>query len=230
MSLVSLTSLTSLTSPRSIRVRGLMTLVVVSLSLFQLSSIGSAQDEATLESVLSRFRAMPGMEAHFREEKAIALLSVPLVSEGVVHFAPPGRLARHVTAPATSSMILNGGEMTLGDDRGSRTVNLVESPVVAVFVESFVHLLAGDRDALAARFELGFAAEGSTFSITLRPKDERIRGMVESIIVSGDQEGVKTLIVRERNGDVATTTFSRINNRREYSDAERARLFRVPSR
>ena len=59
-----------------------------------------------LEQLLARFAAMSGLSARFREEKRMALLAAPLVSEGTLYFAPKGRLARHITAPAPATVLL----------------------------------------------------------------------------------------------------------------------------
>jgi len=46
-----------------------------------------------LAALLARFAKAPGIYARFREEKHLAMLQVPLVNEGTIHFTPPGRLA-----------------------------------------------------------------------------------------------------------------------------------------
>ncbi len=49
----------------------------------------------TLDQLLARFAGMSGLSAKFREEKRMALLAAPLVNEGILYFAPKGRLAAH---------------------------------------------------------------------------------------------------------------------------------------
>src|SRR5512139_2532539 len=115
---------------------------------------------ALLLAVLSPVRAqVPGLSARFREEKQIALLAAPLVNEGMLYFAPPGRLVRHTERPAPSTLLLDGGRLTVGEGNRVRTLEVAESPAVAVFVEGFVHLLSGDRARLEADFALTFEAE-----------------------------------------------------------------------
>ena len=71
--------------------RGLVVLFATLSTLTGPASIAGT-GEPTVETLLAEFSHMPGLEARFREEKRIALLVLPLVSEGTIHFAPPARL------------------------------------------------------------------------------------------------------------------------------------------
>ena len=89
-----------------------MTLARALLAVLLLASPSLAQDgpkeapqEETLETLLARFSKIPGLSAKFREEKHMTLLARPLVNEGTLHFAPPHRVARHVTKPSLSSVL-----------------------------------------------------------------------------------------------------------------------------
>src|SRR4051812_34136298 len=77
-----------------------------------------------LDALMARFRAIPGLSARFREEKRIALLARPLVSEGTIHYAPPGRLARHQLTPTISSVLLEGATLRFGDGTTEERVDL----------------------------------------------------------------------------------------------------------
>ena len=85
--------------------------LVLRLVLLLAFAAGSARAEVTITraELLERFRKVPGLYARFREEKRIALLVDPLVSEGTLHFVPPERLAKHVLQPAKSSVLIDGG-------------------------------------------------------------------------------------------------------------------------
>ena len=58
----------------------------------------------TLESVLAGFARVEALSAHFKEEKRMALLTVPLVSEGDLYYQKPRSLARHTRSPSASSL------------------------------------------------------------------------------------------------------------------------------
>jgi len=189
----------------------------------------SAQDSApSLDALLQRFAAMPGMSARFREEKRIALLAVPVRSEGVIYFTPPGKLMRTVTSPSPSYALLEGGRLTFAADGERQVVELGESPVLAGFVESFRYVLAGDRAALERTYRVDYERDGAEWSLTLKPRNEALARFLQEMVLKGEGFAVKTMKMVEVSGDTTTTELFDVNPRRSFSDAETRRLFRVP--
>jgi hypothetical protein len=194
-----------------------------------------AQREAArfdLEALLAQFAAMPGLTARFREERRIALLRQPLLSHGVLYFAPPDRLLRHVREPLESSLLLRGNTLTLGSTRGTRTIDLGANPVARSFVDSFRLLLAGDIEALRAtyrvRFEAAEAAGGGTqrgWEVRLEPLLASVQQAIAWIRLSGRGRVLLELEVREVSGDVTLTRFSAVDTERHFSDRELEELF-----
>ena len=188
----------------------------------------------TLEGLLGRLAALPGIRAKFREEKRMALLAAPLVNEGVLYFHPPGRLARHTTAPMRASVVIEGGRLTFGDERGVEVIRVDGNPAMALFVDSFVKIFAGDRDALVAMYDMAIEAwpEGGAegWRLTLRPKVAPIDRILARIEIEGAGVIVRRMRVVEVGGDEAVTTFSEVDVSRAFSAAEQAALFRVEAR
>ena len=183
---------------------------------------------AQLDMFLGRFAAMSGLSAKFREEKQMALLAAPLINEGVIYFAPPGRLARHTTSPLASSVIIDGSRLTFGDARGVEAIGFDQNPVLGLFVSSFVKIFAGDRDALAQMYsmELRGSPEGA-WSLKLRPRLSPMDKVIEGIELRGEGLVVATMVVHEIGGDTTTTTFTEVDTGRSFSEAERTKLFRI---
>jgi hypothetical protein len=183
----------------------------------------------TLASLLARFRASPGMSARFREEKRIALLAKPLVSEGTVHYAPPGRLARHTLTPSVSSVLLEEGTLRFGDGASEERVDLAARPALRAFVESFLQLLAGDRAALERTFVIELrASDSDRWDIVLKPKAAPLARAIRHMTFTGDAVGITRMQVVEASGDEAITTFSEVDARRRYTPAEIQKVFRLP--
>jgi hypothetical protein len=83
----------------------------------------------TVDTILGAFRDVPGLEAHFKEEKRLAVLVAPLISEGQIYFAPPHRLAKRVLVPAKSSMLIDGNRLSFQDEHGSETLSIDAYPL-----------------------------------------------------------------------------------------------------
>jgi outer membrane lipoprotein-sorting protein len=182
---------------------------------------------ATLDGLLAEFAAMPGLRATFHEEKHIALLEEPLVSEGTLHFAPPGRLARHVTSPSPSSVVIDGDKLLFGDAKGTRELDLAARPPVRAFVDAFVKLLAGDKPALERLFAAELEPGKAGWRLVLRPKSSPLKDVFDRLEAEGAGVVLSRLGVYERSGDSTETTFRDVDATRAYAPDELERVFRV---
>jgi outer membrane lipoprotein-sorting protein len=197
------------------------------------ASPAAASDHAaplTLDALLTRFRGVVGLSAHFHEEKRIALLAQPLISEGTVHYAPPGKIARHTLTPSSSSVVLDGTTLRFGDGTTERSIDVASSPVVRAFVDSFLAVLAGDRAALERSFKVDFHSPGGQkWELVLVPREASLTGILREIRFTGDGLVLSQMRIREASGDEGLTTFSEVDTAHVYSPAEAARVFRVAS-
>lgn len=181
----------------------------------------------TIETLLAGFARMPGLEAEFREEKHMALLAEPLVNEGSLHFAQ-GKLARHVKAPVASSVLIADGLLEFGDGSGKETIDLDQNPVVRLFVDSFVHIFAGDRAALEQLYAIQFSpTEGGAWVLVLRPRMSPIDKVIDRVILEGKDLAVTKMRIIEIGGDETITTFTKVDTAKKYSARELADVFRV---
>jgi hypothetical protein len=198
------------------------------------ASPGAKDRGEDLSTLLSRFAKSPGISAHFHEEKHIALLQAPLVSEGTIHFAPPGRLARHTTRPIASTLLIADNRVQFGDATSKDSVDLGSNPVARAFVESFVMLLAGDRAGLERYFTLRFSpvsgagTPGAAWRLSLAPRTSPMNKVIKEIALAGEGLTVREMEVRESNGDWTRTTFTQVDVEHRYSPAEQAQVFRLP--
>lgn len=215
--------------------------VLVALTLFVASATltpASAQaDQAQaaaaapikdLDTLLARCAKMPGLYAKFTEEKQIALLAVPLKSEGTVHFARTRGLARHTTAPSPSSVLVTDKELIFWDGKTTKKVGLASSATLEAFARSFSMLLAADRAALEKTFTLTLTPkDGGNWSLELVPKND-LKKVIASMTIEGRDLELTTLKVKEANGDVSTSRFTQVDVAKSYSNEEADRVFRAP--
>ncbi len=195
----------------------------------------------TAEELFTQLSTLTGLEATFVETKKMALLRVPLRSEGKLYYMRPGYLLRQVTQPKPSRVLITPDRLELSDSRGSRTMDLRSRPDVKLFVESFLKVLAGDRAALAEVFDISFArtpsplaqpadaASGLEWTLTLTPKAAPLNHIVRKLTLSGSGYAVQRMEVLETKGDHATTELHVKSVGRTFSEEEKLNLFGIPS-
>jgi hypothetical protein len=188
------------------------------------------RDIVTLDGLLARFRGIPGLYARYREDKRIALLAEPIVSEGTVHYAPPRRMARHTRTPSPSHVVLDADSLRFSDGTTTQQIDVGASPVVRALAESFLDVLAGDRAALERSFVVDFRSDGgsrTSWKLGLVPRTPALLSVLTAIDFEGDGLVVSRMLMREASGDEGVTTFSDVDVGHRYSPEEAARVFRV---
>lgn len=175
-----------------------------------LSVASRAQSPApTFASVMAGLAQTTGFVAQFREEKTIELLAAPLRSEGTLYFAPPNHLARRITRPASSAMVVDGDRVRMLEGHAIRELDGSQDAAIGAFVRSFVQLLSGNRVELERTFVVAFTATGgSAWNLRLTPRDARLGRLVREIRAAGAAQRLQELVVVEGNGDTSTSTFT----------------------
>jgi outer membrane lipoprotein-sorting protein len=204
------------------------TLLLVCL-LLELNPARAEQGgDAVLDALLARLAKIESLIAHFSEEKQMALLAVPLRSQGTLYYAKPRLLARHTQSPQKSSLVLRGDKLEFGDAAHSESMGLDAQPAVRVLVDTFVSVLSGDRAQLSKLAQLeveSLPAEGWRIHVT--PRDPAVLRIVRKMSFEGKGPELSRMELLDANGDRTLTNFSEVQLGKRLSDAEVARLFRI---
>ncbi len=182
-------------------------------------------------SLLEAMSQVSGLEAKFVERKKLALLKAPLVSEGRIYYTQGGYMARVVDKPLASTVRIGPTKLEVIDDGGRKDVDLRSRPDIKTFVGSFVHVVAGDYDALAKVYTLSFAAEGDAgWLLTLVPTSPTLSKLVSKLEIRGRGYAVDSIRVLEAGGDSTEIELSSVDPEREFTAEERERLFGLPAK
>lgn len=181
----------------------------------------------SLEELLTRLSQIQGLRARYVEEKRIALLKMPLRSEGTVAFAAPGLLVRRAEKPEPAALLLDGETLWVSDASGKRRIDLGESAIVKHFVLTFVNVLRGDRAALDRAYTLAFAATAAGWKLELTPKAPELRRFIARAVLEGHAATVDRMTLTEENGDVTLMQFSAVESNVRFDAGERARTFKL---
>jgi hypothetical protein len=190
-----------------------------------------AEQPTDARSLLAKMSTVSGLEARFVEKKKLALLKAPLVSEGRIYYTRGGYMARVVEKPIASTVRIGPTKLQVIDDAGKKDVDLRSRPDIKTFVESFVHVVAGDYDALAKVYKLSFASEGDdAWLLTLEPTSETLSKLVTKLEVRGKGFAPHTNRVLEAAGDSTEIALHSVDPEREFTAEERERLFGLPAK
>ena len=169
-------------------------------------SLASAGD-SRLDDVMRELAQRRHGHAAFVERQYLAILERPLESSGELFYDAPGRIEKRTLLPKPSSLMLDGGTVSIR--RGSRTyaASLRDYPQLASLMGSIRATLAGDRAALEQSYALSFAADGIGWTLTLVPRDLAVAAVVARMRISGTGATVLEVEVRRADGDRSVMTI-----------------------
>jgi hypothetical protein len=181
--------------------------------------------------LFARFAKMKGLQISFTEKKYLALLAVPLKSEGTLYFLPPGHLTRLVSSPSESRLTITPDSLKLTNRDGVESMDLRQNPDLQAFVTSLVRVFAGDKKQLQLAYKMTYSLDekdSTKWSLLLQPLKKPLTEMMQSLRLDGSGSAVTSIEIREPNGDRTVTTVSKANPAREFTDQEKFELFSIP--
>jgi hypothetical protein len=180
---------------------------------------------AELVALMERFAGSGGVRVRFRELRHLSILTDPIETAGMLYFAPPDRLARHASWPSRSSVVVEAGRVSVGDETGQRVFDFNKSEVARALVGNLMIVLRGDLEALKAEYSISFDSDGENWTLDLEPRSRALRGIIDGIRFTGRGREFSAMETRESNGDRTIVRFSEIEVGLSWEPRDLDRIF-----
>ena len=167
----------------------------------------SGNESAAFDQVLKLLAERRHDHVTFTEVQELAILDQPLHSSGELLYDAPDRLEKRTLEPHREDLVLEHGTLSVERDHHHRSVSLRDFPQAVPFVESLRATLAGDRAALARYFTVQFSGTLGRWTLELTPTDAALKGSVQHILITGESDRIRTVQIRQRDGDTSTLTI-----------------------
>lgn len=158
--------------------------------------------EWTLPALMAAMRTVRASNARFVETKTLRLLNQAQRSSGRLRYVAPGYLQKETLEPQTARLTINGDRLTV-EQQGERTrdFSLRDYSEIGALVESIRATLAGDLPALTFYFSTALQGSADNWTLTLTPKDAKLRAMVTTIRIAGAHDAISDVQTQEADGD-----------------------------
>ncbi len=178
----------------------------VSMSVAQSLPQSEREAESTdwnVEQLMESLAQNQPAEVRFKETAFSNLLTQPLKTQGILRFTPPAGLEKHITAPYDERYLVEGDTVLFeSKTKGTkRTLSLHDYPVLRAFIEAFRSTLANDVITLRRFYRVSLQGEPRRWVLILRPLDQAVQELVETIRFSGDSEQVRSIEILAPDGD-----------------------------
>jgi outer membrane lipoprotein-sorting protein len=175
---------------------------VLALLLGLLGLLGSAPAWAfDLDALTAVLATRKAAEARFTEERFVSGFDGPLRASGTLVFKAPDSFARHTAEPRPESMIVEGNTVILKRGGRSRQMALDAVPELTALIEAVRGTLRGDAATLRRHFETRVEGAAGLWTLTLKPKDERLAAQVREVKITGQQSALRSVELWLAGGD-----------------------------
>lgn len=151
---------------------------------------------------MARLASVPERRATFREQKRLAALTEPLISQGTLFYRRPDYLEKVTDWPVPERLVIDGDRLVLTEaNEAPKVVPLGAQPELRTLVEAMRGPLAGDLPALQRSFEVAGSGDLGAWTLTLTPRDPRATRFLRSVVLSGADSEIRTIRLTQANGD-----------------------------
>lgn len=179
----------------------LLSLCLLLCSLWAVATTSHAESTWDLDQLMQSLATSKSGHASFIEKKSIAILDKPVESSGELFYTAPDRLEKRTMKPKAESMVLDKDKLIV-EQRGKKHVLSLQSyPEIAAFIDSIRGTLAGDLKALERTYKLSMSGTRQDWDLSLLPLEDKMKKVVTSINISGDDNMLKTIEIKQADGD-----------------------------
>jgi len=141
-------------------------------------------------------------QGNFQQEKRLKILRKPLQSTGSFTYHQSKGVIWKTLTPVASLLLVNDTRLLTGQG---------ELAVPAAFGKVFKAMLGGDLNQLTDGFSITGSDQKTAWQLELKPKDELLKKIISSIMLSGDNE-LRLLEIREAGGNITLIKFDQITH------------------
>lgn len=162
-----------------------------------------------LTTLMAALHQVRSSAARFVEVRTFHLLNQPQQSSGRLLYVAPGYLQKTTTEPTPSRLTVSGNQLTIEQQgQPTRAIALQDYSGVGTLVDSIRATLAGDLPALTRSFTTALAGGPDNWTLTLEPRDEKLRDMVTSIRIQGQRDTIRDVLTLQADGDRTDMTVT----------------------
>jgi outer membrane lipoprotein-sorting protein len=177
------------------------------------SASAAPMSSGEIQDLVNRLQALHessnSLEANFREERRMAMLKEPVVSQGKIWFTMPDKIRREIGGSTPSTTVINGKKMVIfyPKFKEEELYDLEKRPMLK---DSLQALTAGlNFRQVSAYYNIEGSHEGNQYRVVLTPKTAAIRKIVKSVTLTIDRNLTPQHVVFESaRGEKVNVTYS----------------------
>ena len=165
--------------------------------------VAYADDSALRDNILHKLAQQKNRHFHFVQEKKLALLDKPLITEGELLLDEQQTVTWDIQKPVALRYELTATSIREIDAQGERTLQTGQNPLAAALTQAMTATFSGQwkpDNTLAAISATGNAQQ---WQLHITPRSTELQTLIQTMTVDGTQQTINTVTIIESNGDRA---------------------------
>jgi outer membrane lipoprotein-sorting protein len=175
--------------------------------LFNAAAVHSA--DITMPQLMQLFSASKSIKADFVEYKYVKILDAPVESSGELLFQAPDRLEKRTKRPRPETMLIEANRVSIERPSFKRAMQLDEYPDIASMVQSLTATFRGDTAGIEKYFSWSLKGTPQKWQLSLKPKNTKMMVTLREILLTGENNYIRTVETTLTDGDYSVMTLSR---------------------
>ena len=174
------------------------------------SVFGFSQTNCEIEETLMQTAAsMKCMNCRFTQQKTMAILAEPTVSEGVMNYTAPDKMRWEYTAPYSFALVVDGEKITKITDGNEEVLDAKSGRMYQGIVNIIMSSATGKNLFDRSMFDVVVNDDGDFWKATMTPKKRDMKRMFSQLIFYFDKDNnvISKVVMNEASGDVTTIQF-----------------------
>ena len=174
------------------------------------SIISFAQtEEEVMNSIMQTAASMKCMDCRFTQNKTMAMLAEPTVSEGLMSYISPDKLRWEYTSPYAFALVVDGQKITKITDGNKEILDAKSGRMYQGIVNIIMSSATGRNLFDKSTFDIVFTDDGNLWKAEMTPKKRDMRRMFAMLTFYFDKKTnvISKVEMTEAGGDMTTIQF-----------------------
>lgn len=182
--------------------------LIVILILTSVFGFAQTQEEV-MQTLTDAAAAMQCMNCRFTQQKTIAMLAQPTVSEGLMSYNTPDKMRWEYTSPYAFALVVDGDKITKITDGNEEILDAKSGRMYQGIVSIIMSSANGKKLFDKSMFDVDIQDDGEFWKAEMQPKKHNMKRMFTMLTFyfGKDDNIIKKVEMTEAGGDVTTIQF-----------------------
>lgn len=178
------------------------------LMLISIFSFAQSNDEI-MEMLTRQAASMQCMNCRFTQQKTMAMLAEPTVSEGLMNYNSPDKMRWEYTSPYSFALLVDGEKITKITDGNEEVLDAKSGRIYQGIVNIIISSATGQKLFDKSMFDVAITDDGEFWKAEMKPKKHNMKRMFSMLTFyfAKSTNIINKVEMTEAGGDVTTIQF-----------------------